>query len=899
MKTALVLTLLPTLCCLTVDTVPAAQPHVLTDTHMASLPLPAGLVRLPLALPRRAQAVLTASAARVHRRLYVSLQGDWEPLSVAAVTEALQRVYLHVARSQPDLDVRVLLPGAESEVAPGAPEIDVLIGPAEDEADLAALNTARAALSLPPLAFCCLEAAALADAAAASEEPVLPTTSGGGGPAPVCAHVCVGGTFDYLHVGHKLLLSLAAYCSSERLVCGVSDAPLLKKKSLRELMQPLAVRMCLVEDFVRSVKPRVRLELSALQDGYGPATRDAQLDAIVVSAETASGGAACNAKRQAGAHSEGAVLPPMQVITMPLVSDSPEVNASGVDVSEDTKVSSTEVRRSQLGRLRSNAQTADGADGRRAGGVAVAAFPEEEHWCRRSAPERPYVIGLTGGIACGKSTARRLLVEMAAADVAGGEGAPPGGATTLEAIDCDVIAHEAYTPGTPTFDALFAEFGSAVVGVDGQIDRKALGALVFQDDGGANMRRLTNIAWPATAALAAARIAASSAEVVVMEAAVLLEAGWEQMADEVWVVSASHAAVLERLAARNGLSAQQAEARVAKQMTSEERVARCHVPLSSAFGEEVMRSQLRAALDGAHRRRRQTLDAQPASSAAALFGRLCVEAGVPPSLAARWWGRIRDGMCAVGRRYHDMRHVQAMLGRVALLESRGLLRRPSLIRFAIFFHDVVYDATAKDNEAQSAVGCSPTRLLAPGCSEWLPSASAVPLSPPLPSHLIHRSCGGVSRRMRRASPPTTSTPSPLGSSALPNTWYALIHASSRAPLLPFTPSPPINVASHVLTSSHSHLRSQSGPASADLAHFLDTDLSVLGRDAAAYAEYAREIRIEYAHVPGAAFVEGRGKVLASFLAADRLYFSSEGAADFEAAARANLIAERELLSRRS
>ena len=53
----------------------------------------------------------------------------------------------------------------------------------------------------------------------------------------MCSHVCVGGTFDYLHVGHKLLLSLAAYCASERLVCGVSDAPLLQKKTLRELMQ--------------------------------------------------------------------------------------------------------------------------------------------------------------------------------------------------------------------------------------------------------------------------------------------------------------------------------------------------------------------------------------------------------------------------------------------------------------------------------------------------------------------------------------------------------------------------------------------------------------------------------------------------------------------------------------
>ena len=103
-------------------------------------------------------------------------------------------------------------------------------------------------------------------------------------------------------------------------------------------------------------------------------------------------------------------------------------------------------------------------------------------------------------------------------------------------------------------------FGNAIVSADGTIDRKALGALVFQEDGGANMKRLTDVVWPATAALAAARIAASKAQVVVMEAAVLLEAQWEAMVDEVWVISASYPAVLERLASRNGLSTEPAEA---------------------------------------------------------------------------------------------------------------------------------------------------------------------------------------------------------------------------------------------------------------------------------------------------------------------------------------------------
>ena len=107
----------------------------------------------------------------------------------------------------------------------------------------------------------------------------MPAAADDAPPADVYEDVCVGGTFDYMHVGHKLLLSLAAYSASRRLVVGVSDAPLLKKKVLRELMQPVELRMALVDDFLHSIKPSVAYDLSALQDGYGPAISDAALRA--------------------------------------------------------------------------------------------------------------------------------------------------------------------------------------------------------------------------------------------------------------------------------------------------------------------------------------------------------------------------------------------------------------------------------------------------------------------------------------------------------------------------------------------------------------------------------------------------------------------------------------------
>lgn len=92
-------------------------------------------------------------------------------------------------------------------------------------------------------------------------------------------------------------------------------------------------------------------------------------------------------------------------------------------------------------------------------------------------------------------------------------------------------------------------------------------------------------------------------------------------------------------------------------------------------------------------------------------------------------------------------------------------------------------------------------------------------------------------------------------------------------------------------------RHMEGPAFGDLAHFLDADLMTLGRRAAGYAEYARQVRLEYAHVPPAQFAAGRSKVLSTFLAAPTLFFTEEAAAAFEANARANLTAERARLER--
>jgi dephospho-CoA kinase len=158
-------------------------------------------------------------------------------------------------------------------------------------------------------------------------------------------------------------------------------------------------------------------------------------------------------------------------------------------------------------------------------------------------------IGLTGGIATGKSAASRLLAERGA-----------------KVVDVDRVAHETYAPGTAGFEAVVAEFGPGIVGADGAIDRRALGAIVFRDE--TAMRRLTNIVWPLirerTSAIKAAELTAGT-KVLVFEAALLIEAGWHELMDEVWLMRTSPAVARERLMARNSLSAEEADRRIAAQ----------------------------------------------------------------------------------------------------------------------------------------------------------------------------------------------------------------------------------------------------------------------------------------------------------------------------------------------
>lgn len=165
------------------------------------------------------------------------------------------------------------------------------------------------------------------------------------------------------------------------------------------------------------------------------------------------------------------------------------------------------------------------------------------------------VIGLTGGIASGKSFVSQQLAER--------------GATI---IDADKVGHQTYAKGTDTNRAVVAAFGADVVGADGEIDRKALGGKVFGDPEA--RLKLEQIVWPAIRAMIEEQLSelrTSGTGVVVVEAAVLIEADWLPLADEVWLVTASPEMARQRLMERNGLSPEQAESRLQAQLTNEKR----------------------------------------------------------------------------------------------------------------------------------------------------------------------------------------------------------------------------------------------------------------------------------------------------------------------------------------
>jgi dephospho-CoA kinase len=195
--------------------------------------------------------------------------------------------------------------------------------------------------------------------------------------------------------------------------------------------------------------------------------------------------------------------------------------------------------------------------------------PESLHGVRMNVKGVP-VIGLTGGIGSGKSTVARRLAEL--------------GATV---IDADRVGHDVLEPGAEAYDEIVRAFGPEILDVDGRIVRKKLGALVFADP--EKLRALNAISHPRMAFRMARQIERLRAvdpppKAIVLDAAILFQAGWERLCDRVWTVSAADGTAVARIAARDGLPPEQVRARLAAQWSNAEREARADVTLRNEGG---------------------------------------------------------------------------------------------------------------------------------------------------------------------------------------------------------------------------------------------------------------------------------------------------------------------------
>ncbi|XP_030751952.1 bifunctional coenzyme A synthase-like [Sitophilus oryzae] len=352
-------------------------------------------------------------------------------------------------------------------------------------------------------------------------------------------HVVLGGTFDRLHTAHKLLLSDAILRASKKVTVGITEENMIHGKLLWELIQNVNTRVNNVFNFVSDICPELHYDICKISDPFGPAIIDPTMDLIMVSEETIRGAEKINELRREKQLKELKIIP------------IPYIEEPNPDPKEETKVSSSNLRLRLLGTLLNPI-------------------------VQKEIPKRPYVIGLTGGIASGKSGVASHLENL-----------------NVPVINCDKIGHKLYEKGQPCYDPVVNNFGSQILSPEGEIDRRILGGLVFKNTD--QLNKLNEIMWPAIAKEVRHKINESGEAVVCVEAAILCLAGWDKFCHEVWTTIVPPNEAIDRLVKRNNLTEDQAKLRIEAQPTNSEYINNTNVVFSPQWEVEYTKVQVHRA----------------------------------------------------------------------------------------------------------------------------------------------------------------------------------------------------------------------------------------------------------------------------------------------------------------
>ncbi|VDD83257.1 unnamed protein product [Mesocestoides corti] len=344
--------------------------------------------------------------------------------------------------------------------------------------------------------------------------------------------VCLGGTFDTLHHGHRVLLGVAALLAQRRLLVGITDSCLLKKKLLAPLIEAHSRRCSAVSTFLSDIDfPMERLEICRLTDPFGPPANDPDFQCIVASPESVPG---CKKINEMRADNQ---LPELHIEVIEFVPRNDHAQLSLPQSFADSKISSSTLRMDLLGR-------------------SLLSRP-----LKPSRPKgRPWVVGLAGPAGSGKSTITQHLKNLAG--------------DRLHVLHADQIGHQIYEPGTQTYTTLVEHFAPESIVESApphRIDRRKLASLVFNK--AEQLERLNAVVWPRIASVIETQIIElqndnrAELPIVVIDAALLFEAGWDQICDEVWTAYIPLDEAERRLVQRSNLSAEEALKRLCFQAT--------------------------------------------------------------------------------------------------------------------------------------------------------------------------------------------------------------------------------------------------------------------------------------------------------------------------------------------